>query len=76
MEQVILSLPAKPHASDYVLTIPSRSLLLVTVCVLSRSSHVWLFATPWTVALHALLSICDSPGKNTEVGSEFDFAMF
>ena len=76
MKQIILSLPAKPHAFNYVLSIPSRSPLLAAVCVLSRFSRVWLFATPWTVALHAPLSIWDSPGKNTEVGSEFDFAMF
>ena len=28
-------------------------------------SHVWPFATPWTVTRHAP---CDSPGKNTGVG--------
>ena len=35
--------------------------------VLSCCSCVWLFATPWTVALQAPLSM-DSPGKNTGVG--------
>ena len=30
-------------------------------------SHVWLFATPWTVACQAVLSM-DFPGKNTAVG--------
>ena len=30
-------------------------------------SHVWLFATPWTVA-RRLLCPWDSPGKNTGVG--------
>ena len=33
-------------------------------------SHVWLFATPWTVARQAPLSM-DSPGKNTAVGCHF-----
>ena len=32
--------------------------------------RVHLFATPWTVAHHALLSL-DSPGKNTGVGCHF-----
>ena len=31
-------------------------------------SHVWLFATPWTVACR-LLCPWNSPGKNTRVGS-------
>ena len=31
-------------------------------------SHVWVFATPWTVALQALLCPWCSPGKNTGVG--------
>ena len=34
-------------------------------CMLSRFSHVWLFATPWTLRL---LCPWDSPGKNTGVG--------
>ena len=33
-------------------------------------SSVWLFATPWTVAYQAPLSM-DSPGKNTGVGCHF-----
>ena len=33
-------------------------------------SHVWLFATPWTVAHQAPLSM-DSPGNNTAVGCHF-----
>ena len=37
------------------------------VCVLSCLSHVWLFATLWTVACQALCP-WDSPGKNTRVG--------
>ena len=36
------------------------------LCTLSRSSSVWLFATPWTVAYQAPL--WDSPGKNMGVG--------
>ena len=35
--------------------------------MLSRFSCVWLFATPWTVALQASLP-WDFPGKNTGVG--------
>ena len=35
--------------------------------MLSRFSHVWLSATPWTVA-HQVLWPQDSPGKNTGVG--------
>ena len=35
--------------------------------MLSRFSHVWLFATPWTVARQDPLSK-GSPGKNTGVG--------
>ena len=37
------------------------------VCVFSRFSHVYLFATPWTVA-YRLLCPWDSPGKNAGVG--------
>ena len=36
------------------------------VCVLS---HVWLFATPWTVAFQAPL--WESPGKKAGVGCHF-----
>ena len=39
-------------------------------CMLICFSHVWLFATLWTVAHQALLS-WDSPGKNTGVGCHF-----
>ena len=38
--------------------------------MLSCFSCVWLFATLWTVAHQAPLSV-DSPGKNTGVGSHF-----
>ena len=34
-------------------------------------SHVWCFATPWTVAHQAPLCPWDYPGKNTGVGSHF-----
>ena len=34
-------------------------------CMLRYFSHVWLFATPWTVTC---LCLWDSPGKNTGVG--------
>ena len=40
---------------------------MVHVCVLSRFSHVPVFATPWTVAARFLCP-WDSPGKNTGVG--------
>ena len=36
----------------------------ICLCVLSRFSCVWLFVTPWTVALQAPLSM-DSPVKDT-----------
>ena len=39
----------------------------VCVCMLSCFSHAWLFATLWTVACQAPLSM-ESPGKNTGVG--------
>ena len=45
---------------------PSHNPLYV-VCVLSRFSHVQLFATLWTVA-HQAPCLWDSPGKNTGVG--------
>ena len=35
--------------------------------MLSHFTHVWLFATLWTVAGQAPLCPWDSPGKNTEV---------
>ena len=39
----------------------------LSVCGCCHFSCIWLFATPWTVAIQAPLS-WDSPGKNTEVG--------
>ena len=47
----------------------------VCVCVCARAptcvlSHVRLFATPWTVALQAALSV-ESPSKNTGAGCHF-----
>ena len=43
-------------------------LKLLCVCVLSHLSCVWLFATPWTVACQAPLSVHGIfSGKNTEV---------
>ena len=59
-----------------LLFLPSKR----TVCVLSRFSHVWLFATAWTVAWQALLSMgfsrqeywsglpCPSPGDLPDPG--------
>ena len=44
--------------------------ILRSVCVLPHFSHVQLFATPWTVAHQAPLSM-DSPGENTGVGGHF-----
>ena len=41
----------------------------VYVCTLVLS-HVWLFATPWTVACQAPLSM-EFPGKNAGVGCQF-----
>ena len=43
---------------------------IMRACVLSRFSHMQLFATIWTVSHQALLSM-DSPGKNTGVGHHF-----
>ena len=40
------------------------------MCVLSRSSPVWLLATSWTVARQAPL-LWDSPGKNAGVAFHF-----
>ena len=43
-------------------------LKLLCVCVLSHLSCVWLFATPWTIACQAPLSVHGIfSGKNTEV---------
>ena len=47
---------------------PSISFPLSSLC--HMLSLVWLFATPWTVAHQALLSM-DSPGKNTGAGCHF-----
>ena len=41
--------------------------MYICICVLSDFSHVWLFATPWTIAAR-LLCPWDSPGKDTGVG--------
>ena len=43
------------------------SIMYLRVCILSRFSFFWLFATLWTVALR-LLCPRNSPGKNTGVG--------
>ena len=40
------------------------------VCMLSCSSHVQLFVSPWTAARQASLSM-GFPGKNTGVGCRF-----
>ena len=40
---------------------------LVLTCMLSHFSYIQLFATPWTIALQAPLSV-GFPGKNTRVG--------
>ena len=48
-------------------------LTLAIVCLIRGVpllSHVWLFATPWTVAHHAVLSM-EFTGKNTGVGCHF-----
>ena len=42
--------------------------LSLCVCMLSHFSHVWLFATLWTVAHQNFSVHWDSPGKNTGVG--------
>ena len=43
------------------------SSLMIFVCLLSRFSHVLFFATPWTVARQAPLSVA-SPGRNAIEG--------
>ena len=50
--------------------IPHSSKHLMCACLLSRFSCVRLFATPWTVAHWAPLSM-EFSGKNTEVGCLF-----
>ena len=44
----------------------------MSVCVCERESlsHVWLFATPWTVAHQAYL--CNSPGPFSSPGDLLD----
>jgi len=68
------------HATDLILkekvgTMVKMKHLLsigvcVCVCVCVLLSRIQLFATPWTVAHQAPLSM-DSPGKNTGVGCHF-----
>ena len=55
---------------------------IICVCMLSRFSHIWLFATPWTVACQAPLSKgfsrqeywsglpCPPPGDLSDPGIE------
>ena len=59
-----LSYPCMPehHTAISTLLLPSHSCVCVCVCVCACTrkhalSHVWLFATPWTVARQALLSM-------------------
>ena len=52
------------------LILPCSSPWLIWVQSESVSHSVWLFATPWTVALQAPLSM-NSPGKNTGLGYHF-----
>ena len=74
--------PAKGRTSAPFIIFPPSAHLEINHCMLSNQSrnkckccqampshfsHVWLCATPWTVACQAPLSI-DSPGKNTGVG--------
>ena len=49
------------------LSMISSRFICMHACVLSRFSHVWLFATIWTIACQARCP-WDSPGKNTGVG--------
>ena len=58
---------------DYATSLPIHLLmdiLVVSMCMLSHFSCVWLFATLWTVA-HRLLRPWDSPSKITGVGCHF-----
>ena len=58
------NLPKRPRAPVVYLSAWSPS---ENACMLTRSSPVWLFVTPWTVACR-LLCPSDSPGKSTRVG--------
>ena len=58
------NLPKRPRAPVVYLSAWSPS---ENACMLTRSSPVWLFVTPWTVACR-LLCPPDSPGKSTRVG--------
>ena len=65
-------LRASPHLQvlEFLGSLCGSFLLLYAVsdqlCVLMSFSHVWLFASPWTVVHQAPL--WDSPGNNTGVG--------
>ena len=64
------------------ISVQVSSLLWIPICVLSHFSHVWLFATPWTVAHQAPLSMglsrkeywsglpCPPPGGLPDSGIE------
>ena len=54
----------------FLIVIQSSSIYLVCTCVLSRFSHIQLFATLW-IQPARLLCLWDSPGKNTGVGCIF-----
>ena len=58
-----------PYCHQRVASMSAPKQLLQSLSSLSYFSHVWLFATPWTAALQAPLSMRrHSPVKNTGVG--------
>ena len=66
-EPVLKFLKFDPRSSIIYVIISVSTYLPVVICVLSR---VWLFATLWTVAWEATLSM-ESSSKNTGVGCHF-----
>ena len=62
-----MSLRSPALAGEFFTTTTSGKPYHEVECVLSFYDHVRLFATLWTVACQASLSI-GSPGKNTGVG--------
>ena len=53
----LLTLTPTTHISQGICLGSHRSMMCVCVCVCESLSHVRLFATPWTVACQALLSM-------------------
>ena len=68
-EGVSFTSVSRPHPSKIsILSSDYLSLSWVLACRLSHFSRVQLFATPWTVARQAPLSVRYSPSRSTGVG--------